>query len=838
MKLNRYLCGLALPFTISFPLLFSSCATVPFLQTDAEYYEAKVNSFNAPSDVVVQDTESSENINRNLPVEVYVKTLSQTFMKGWQFILRDGKIYAKEDGNADWKLLAKHGKPKEAERICEIYADGDCLFAFDNKGKLFKMYFQKTTVEKTFKWVKNFGWPQKTQLYKNELVRSSRSWAMGTRRKDVLWYEDAFGNQHHYGTMGLETIYFLSEDGQHILFTDSGLPNDYSKSIEGPENGKFIARNISNSASTIFLIGDSGTMYTRLIDFDTMGCDPMFFKYTYVKTEQKRKGTEYLSNYDAWGLPAEGWKKEPGINLSGKARLSRFITIFQNGQGNFARELRVAGTDENGDTGFYYKQISDSVWNFKRVRLNISETDFLDGGAEYGESTEYSYSGYITINQEKQAGITVSTGNFPLNSEGQFNLRFTMSKDGWSESKTVRCYNVAQWTYTTRINPGHDGTALYYFITPDFDETLFDTEHSELGSVLKTVFDGSDKKTFVFTGEATDSYLELYGYSQKGRRSQFDIFMTTYGVSSSDGAMPDSTVYKALNTYMNYLNGEEDNSLILPEKASFTMDDYQDIADAISKNENYERLLSGELKATKKYSRKANVSRWSYNFVDLLTTVTLINQINFPKIKTMTSYGGRLLKSNYQSYSSTYEYRSMTGPHIISLTDVRIKAYKKLLSDVKSDGNGVLPEQLETTYTGYFDAVSIPAIIDGKCVSANKQAVFQTIPQMPMYPGFIVQIGEGDSGQDVNIVAEKAAKTIFSRKEELNTIEGLKEKPLKLKVKFVPLKGESKYLGEIGGINFIGKKSGKLLWNGETLKIQTGHLFTKKTLFEGKIDKQ
>lgn len=823
-----------MPLSFFFLCLFSSCATLPFLKTDAEYYEEKINSFNAPPDVVVLDTESSQNINRNLPDEVYVKTLSQTFMKGWQFILRDGRIYAKEDGSDEWKLLVKNGKPKEAERLCEIYADGDCLFAFDNKGRLFKMYFQKTTSEKTFKWIKNFGWPQKTQLYKNELVRSSRSWAMGTRRRDVLWYEDAFGNQHHYGTMGLETIYFLCEDGQHILFTDSGLPNDYSKSIEGPENGKFIARNISNSASTIFLIGDSGTMYTRLIDFDTMGCDPMFFKYTYVKTEQKRKGTEYLSNYDAWGLPAEGWKKEPGITLNGKARLSRFITIFQNGQGNFARELRVAGTGENGETGFYYKQISDSDWKFKSVPLNIKEEEFLSGGKEYGDTTEYSYSGYVSLNQEKTAGLTVSTEDFPLNSEGQFNLRFTMSRNGWSETKTVKCYNVAQWTYTTRIDPGHDGTALYYFITPDFDETLFNTEREEFGALLKTIFDGSNKKTFVFTGEATDAYLEIYGYSQAGRRNQFDIFMASYADSSAGEALPDSTVYKAFNTYMNYLNGEEDNTLILPEKTVFTMDDFQEIADAIAKNENYERLLNGELKATKKYSRKANVSRWSYNFVDLLTTITLINQINFPKIKTMTSYGGRLLKSNYQNYSSTYEYRSMTGPHIISLTDVRIKAYKKLLNDVRSGGRGVLPKQLETTYTGYFNVAGIPATLDGNCVSAKKPAVFQTIPEMPMYPGFILQIGDGDSGQDVNIVAQKAAKTIFARKEELNTSEGLIKKPLKLKVKFIPLKGESKYLGQVGGINFLGKKSGKLTWNGETLKIQTGHFFTKKTLFEGK----
>ena len=54
---------------------------------------------------------------------------------------------------------------------------------------------------------------------------------MGARRKDVLWHEDIFKNQHHYGTMGLETIYFLTEKGNEIRFTDSGLPADLSKSF-------------------------------------------------------------------------------------------------------------------------------------------------------------------------------------------------------------------------------------------------------------------------------------------------------------------------------------------------------------------------------------------------------------------------------------------------------------------------------------------------------------------------------------------------------------------------------------------------------------------------------
>ena len=78
---------------------------------------------------------------------------------------------------------------------------------------------------------------------------------MGCRRKDVLYHTDIYGNEHHYGTMGLETIYFLTEDGLHIRFTDSGLPADFSRQIQVPLNGRFISESLSASADTIFLIG-------------------------------------------------------------------------------------------------------------------------------------------------------------------------------------------------------------------------------------------------------------------------------------------------------------------------------------------------------------------------------------------------------------------------------------------------------------------------------------------------------------------------------------------------------------------------------------------------------
>ena len=197
----------------------------------------------------------------------------------------------------------------------------------------------------------------------------NRAWVMGKRNAQVLYYEDRFGNQHYNGTMEIATTYVLMEGGQEIRYADTGLPCDFSRNYIGPERGAFKASALSASASTMFVINEAGEMYTRLADFDVVGCDPMFFKYTYTPYTSDLPGTNYFSNLTEWALPAEDWLAQPPIPLSGKAALARHITISQNGQGNGARELRVACWNENGKTGYWTKAIFDDAWDFVTVPL-------------------------------------------------------------------------------------------------------------------------------------------------------------------------------------------------------------------------------------------------------------------------------------------------------------------------------------------------------------------------------------------------------------------------------------------------------------------------------------
>src|SRR5512133_3245560 len=311
-------------------VLTAACATT----TANRYYDA--STANAPATLALGAEAAAgdrrESVNGRLPEAVFIKTATQTLCRGYQFDLVDGRIYYKRAGATArevWLPLTGTGLPhgaargfRNARRVVSIAADADELYAVSDEGVVYLMFVERARKQKPFEWIDRHGWPDVSPLLLNDLVVPHRAWSVGTRDAGVLWYEDPAGNQHHYGTMGIATLYFLSADGQEIRFADTGLPSDFSRSLLGPERGAFVSVGLSASASTVFVIGDAGEMYTRLADFDTLGSDPMFFKYTYERKRSDRPGTDYGTNFTPWALPAEPWRKQPPIPLSGAGALS------------------------------------------------------------------------------------------------------------------------------------------------------------------------------------------------------------------------------------------------------------------------------------------------------------------------------------------------------------------------------------------------------------------------------------------------------------------------------------------------------------------------------------
>jgi hypothetical protein len=696
-------------------------------------------------------------INGMLPDSVYITTLTQTFCRGHSFCLYDGKILVKKRGGARWMLFQKTGLPfsrksssiprsgwfPSPSRIVEIGADDDTLLAFDDRGHMYICPLFGGFLDKKYEWSDGFGWPEKLPLVKDDTVRNYRGWATGTRRGTIEWYTDRFGNEHHWGTMGVTTVYFLCENGQEIRFTDSGLPAEFSNTILGPERGSFTAENISASGSTVFLIGKDGTMYTRLIDYDTMGCDPMFFKYTYIPWKQPYKGSDYRSNFTPWGLPNEDWKKQPPVPLAGKARLTKYLSIFQNGKGNDARMLRVAGLSSDGTPGYYRKSITGGGWTFEEAPLELDASAFLpapsEAGTPYASRQEYRYRGIVSRNGKTVPGCSCSISDMTLTSEGSCTLAVRYG----GEEKRIPLYLVEMWTYMKRHDPVFDGTAKSFFATPHFSDSDLSASSAELSSVLHEVFGGKNLKLFAFTMTAAGPYLTL---SAEEKNKSYAFTLSSYGV-------PQQTGIRSLPATLSGADGDADDSqeetlkkkTLLDTSRTYTADDVPLLDTIEGANREYITLLSDNLKKYSSEAAHADISRWGYNTADIIATVTLLNQVDVPKIKTMTSFGGTLMNTNAENFRRMSEFREFTSPSETALAERRIQECLELKSRIAAEGSAHTGPLFSNTYPGYFSIAHIPQEITGEgAVKGRKHdGVLSRLDSAEDVPAMLLRLSDG-----------------------------------------------------------------------------------------------
>ena len=500
-------------------IIASSCALSKAIYLGDDIYSGKTGP--QPGDALY----NAENINGVFPEAVYIKTRSQTFNAYHYYILNEGLIWHKSiDGAqepAGWTLFQETGLPRnplkigfnKPERIVELSADADELVVLSDEGGFYRYCYDRTIAHPSKVWLDRQGWPDEEQLFLDQRAAKNLSWALGKRNAHVLYYEDPFGNQHHNGAMEIATTYVLLEDGQEICYADAGLPSDFSRNYVGPERGAFKAVSLSASASTMFVINEAGEMYTRLADFDTIGCDPMFFKYTYVPYKSDLSGADYFSNLTEWALPAEDWRPQPRIPLTGNAAITRHITILQNGRGNGARELRVAGLNEAGETGYWSKAIFADDWEFKTAPLYLSNNAVLQrAGAEadtvYGErgpSLDKQYSGYYWYNDERENGWAYTIPNFNI-LEGDCDFRISWR----GETCTLKLYPVEMWSYLKRdYLPGRTGSPKMFMVTLAIPDNAFDGLSAAFTAALRQKYTQNDKKLFQYTIAASSHYILL-----------------------------------------------------------------------------------------------------------------------------------------------------------------------------------------------------------------------------------------------------------------------------------------------------------------------------------------
>ena len=174
------------------------------------------------------------------------------------------------------------------------------------------------------------------------------------------YYNDIHGNPHPIFA-GVTTLYLLRKNGHEIVYVDPWIPADWWHQVDLPFRGRMKARNMSVSASTLFIINNVGEMYTRLYDYDTSGQNPIL-PYSYKN--DVREGTRKIIR----SLPAPDWKLQPAIK---GGMITEKITIFRRVKRvmvplSFAQKGLMARDDR-----IFRKKINESAGNLCHWSANL-----------------------------------------------------------------------------------------------------------------------------------------------------------------------------------------------------------------------------------------------------------------------------------------------------------------------------------------------------------------------------------------------------------------------------------------------------------------------------------
>ena len=384
-----------------------------------------------------------------------------------------------------------------------------------------------------------------------------------------------------------------------------------------------------------------------------------------------------------------------------------------------------------------------------------------------------------------------------------------------------------------RHDPGLDGTQKNFFITIEYPASSLESKYPEFQTILHKLFADKNKVVFSSHAAATENlfYLAvdykdpklvnrpLSARADSGvpvvaaprqKKNDFVFILTNQGTDSQQ----DYTRLAAKTLYQSpAVEQFTSQRLQLEPGTTITQENRAVLDKALLENQTYQSMLLQELELFKQYASKANVSRWGYNIADLLTTVTLLNQIDFPKIKTATSFGGEILEQNARTYKAQFQTRSWTYSHLLELLDLRIATYKALQKVLKEGANAVqVPKKLYDTHFQYLTAAQFPAAIQGaSSLGQDCQATILLLPDVPLFPGLCLVLQEDGETYFVLIELKNSAKQIFSRKTPPSP-----DKPLITDAQFTVFSDSGIIPKELKDIP---KWEGTVHWNGSELVV-------------------
>lgn len=364
--------------------------------------------------------------------------------------------------------------------------------------------------------------------------------AYSMRRDHALYYEDIRGQQFHWGDVGCTSLFVRHpRDDARILFADPWIPPDWSRDVCGPERGTVRVASIASSASVLFVISQSGEMWTRFDDYDHNGGTPLFhYSYDPNAPAQTRLGTDPTSSVQVRQLPGHDWRAQPRIPIEGAARVSRRIAIVQTGMGNDARELRVAGDDQNGARGFYVKSVRDAAWTFKPTKKEqaaVGDDEWLDARAASRVAPRTMSFGGALEGPGELGHITARIDDFSFHCS-PFTLTLTID----SVDVPLTVHAVDAWTIFTHDNPVDDASTpkmLKLTWMPPRDDALVPPH---VRHTLDVLTHGALGEAFAFVAVANQRELVIQplGYPVTAQRSRWQLVLRGDDVRMAHRVVP------------------------------------------------------------------------------------------------------------------------------------------------------------------------------------------------------------------------------------------------------------------------------------------------------------
>ncbi len=442
-----------------------------------------------------------------LPDGVPLRTSQQSFNQDWYVALLDGAIWVKSNEEVtgeegEWSLLGETGRPEGDQlgnfgapgAVAEISVDGVHLTALSDEGHFYRGSDMTGDVLSGFQWTDAWGGLMADGAGLSQEFSTRCGWDVADSHPlGVAYYEDSNGSQHSVG-LGVAHVYRLGEQGRRIYFNDWWLPEDWSRQICGPERGSFAALDISVSASTMFLVGHQGQLYTRLYDFDTGGENPLY-TYSYIV------GADGSTTRR---LPAEDWLRQPDIE---QGRIVPRVTIYQDGQGNAARVLRVEGSLD-GAGGYFEKRIYDQSWDFVQTGALV-EGPFLDeaAAAEGADPEDFALQGTLCLESD-QLELEIPDFNIVC-SPAQVQLRWEGEPvQVGGQPLLLELHHVHTWVEETRAtdfwDKGVPAEVQAALLIPEEIASIDDEAARQAVQALL-----ADKQVINFLGQVSTSGIEL-----------------------------------------------------------------------------------------------------------------------------------------------------------------------------------------------------------------------------------------------------------------------------------------------------------------------------------------